>query len=177
MDTLLSENASRRDFLFVATGAAAAVGAASFVWPLIAQLNPDASTVAGGAPVEVDLAPIAPGQSIKVFWRGAPIFINHRTEQEIAAARAVDWKSLRDPQPDEARTKPGHEQWLVVNGICTHLGCIPAYHDGGYGGWLCHCHGSQYDSSGRIRQGPAPLNLALVPYEFLSDTKLRIGEA
>jgi ubiquinol-cytochrome c reductase iron-sulfur subunit len=175
MDTTLPADPTRRDFLFVATGAVAAVGAVAATWPLISQLNPDRSTVAGGAPIEVDLAPIAEGQSIKVFWRGAPIFINHRTKVEIASARSVDWKTLIDPQSDEDRTKAGHEQWLVVNGICTHLGCIPNYHEGEHDGWLCHCHGSQYDSSGRVRKGPAPANLALVPYDFPSDTKLRIG--
>lgn len=175
MTITTTDEPTRRDILFLATGAVAAAGTAAATWPFIAQMNPDASIVAGGAPVELDLAPIAPGQSIKVFWRGAPIFINHRTPEEIAAARNADWQSLRDPEPDEARTKPGHEQWLVLNGICTHLGCIPNDHEGDYHGWLCHCHGSQYDSSGRIRKGPAPSNLALVPYEFITDTRLRIG--
>lgn len=175
MDASLANEPTRRDILFVATGAFAAAGAAAATWPFVAQFTPDASIVAGAAPVELDLRPIAPGQSIKVFWRGAPIFVKHRTSEEIAAARNTDWQSLRDPEPDEARTKPGHEQWLVVNGICTHLGCIPNDHEGEYQGWLCHCHGSQYDSSGRIRKGPAPSNLALVPYEFINDTKLRIG--
>jgi ubiquinol-cytochrome c reductase iron-sulfur subunit len=175
MTAAISDGPNRRDFLFLGTAAVATVGAAAAVWPLVSQMNPDASTIAGGAPVEVDIGPIAVGQSIKVFWRGAPIFINHRSEQEIASARNVDWKSLRDPQSDEQRTKPGREQWLVVNGICTHLGCIPNAHEGEFDGWFCHCHGSQYDSSGRVRKGPAPANLALVPYEFLSDSMIRIG--
>jgi len=167
----------RRDFLFIATGAVAAVGAAAATWPFIAAMNPDASTVAAGYPIEIDLAPIAQGQVIKVFWRGQPIFVSHRTPKQIQEAASADWRAMRDPQPDSARVKPGHEQWLVVSAICTHLGCIPTAHEGNYDGWFCQCHGSQYDSSGRIRLGPAPLNLALVPYEFISDAKLQIGTA
>jgi ubiquinol-cytochrome c reductase iron-sulfur subunit len=159
----------------VATGAAAAVGAAFTAWPLIYQMNPDASTIAAGAPVEVDLTPIAEGQVIKVFWRGKPIFVNHRTPNEIKEAEDVNLASLPDPQPDSARVKPGHANFQVLIGICTHLGCIPIAHAGEYNGYFCPCHGSVYDTSGRIRQGPAPLNLALPPYEFLSDTRVRIG--
>jgi ubiquinol-cytochrome c reductase iron-sulfur subunit len=166
---------SRRDFLYIATSAAGAVGAAAALWPLVAQMNPDASTIAAGAPVDVDLAPIATGQIIKVFWRGKPIFISHRTQKEIDEARSVNVASLPDPQSDQARVKPGHDAWLVIIGICTHLGCIPLAHQGDYGGWFCPCHGSQYDTSGRIRRGPAPANLPLPPYEFTSDTKIRIG--
>ncbi|MCE3256073.1 ubiquinol-cytochrome c reductase iron-sulfur subunit [Nitrobacter vulgaris] len=175
MTTSSSAGQSRRDFLFVATGAVAAVGAAAVAWPLVAQLNPDASTVAAGAPIEVDLAPIADGQDIKVFWRGKPIYIMHRTKKQIEEARDVNVASLPDPQPDSARVKEGHDQWLVVIGICTHLGCIPIAHEGNYDGFFCPCHGSQYDSSGRIRQGPAPLNLAIPPYAFISDSKIKIG--
>lgn len=175
MTATLSGQPTRRDVLLIATGTVAAVGAAAAMWPMIAQLSPDASTVAAGFPLEVDLAPLAAGQVLKVFWRGQPIFISHRTSREIEQAQAADWQSLRDPQPDSARVKAGHEQWLVVSAICTHLGCIPTDHQGQYDGFFCQCHGSQYDSSGRIRLGPAPLNLALVPYEFLSDSKLRIG--
>ena len=166
---------SRRDFLYIATGAVGAVGAAAVAWPLIAQLNPDASTVAAGAPIEVDLAPIAEGQVIKVFWRSKPIFISHRTKKEIEEARKVDVAKLPDPQPDDKRVKPGHDQWLVLIGICTHLGCIPIAHQGAYDGFFCPCHGSVYDTSGRIRSGPAPSNLPLPPYEFVSDTKIKIG--
>jgi len=173
--TTSSAEPTRRDFLFVATGAAAAVGAAAVAWPLISQMNPDASTIAAGAPIEVDLAPISEGQAIKVFWRGKPIYINHRTAKEIEEAQAVDVSSLRDPQSDADRVKAGHDQWLVVIGICTHLGCIPLDHQGEYEGFFCPCHGSVYDTSGRIRQGPAPLNLPLPPYEFVSDDKIRIG--
>ena len=125
-----AEHPTRRDFLFVATGAVAAVGAAATVWPLISQMNPDASTIAAGAPIEVDLTPIAEGQDIKVFWRGKPIYIMNRTKKQVEEAQKVPLSSLPDPQTDQARTKPGHEQWLVVIGICTHLGCIPIAHEG-----------------------------------------------
>lgn len=170
-----ADHPTRRDFLFVATGAVAAVGAAATVWPLVAQMNPDASTIAAGAPIEVDLTPIAEGQDIKVFWRGKPIFVNHRTPKEIKEAEDVNVATLPDPQPDSARVKKGHANFQVLIGICTHLGCIPLAHQGPYNGYFCPCHGSVYDTSGRIRSGPAPLNLALPPYEFLSDTKIRIG--
>ena len=166
---------TRRDFLYIATASLGTVGAVAALLPLIAQMNPDASTIAAGAPIEVDLAPIAEGQVIKVFWRAKPIFINHRTKKEIEEARSVNIATLPDPESDEKRVKPGHEQWQVLIAICTHLGCIPLAHQGDYGGYFCPCHGSQYDTSGRIRRGPAPLNLALPPYEFLSDTKVRIG--
>lgn len=175
MTSLSSAEPTRRDFLYIATGAAAAVATAASIWPLIDQMNPDASTIAAGAPIEVDLSPIAEGQIIKVFWRGKPIFISHRNSKEIEEARSVDWHTLPDPQPDQARVKPGHDQWLIVIGICTHLGCIPLPHQGDYDGWFCPCHGSQYDSSGRIRRGPAPANLALPPYQFVADNKVQIG--
>jgi ubiquinol-cytochrome c reductase iron-sulfur subunit len=172
---MTSAEPTRRDFLYIATGAVGAVGVAAVVWPMIAQMNPDASTIAAGAPVEVDLAPIAEGQAIKVFWRGKPIFISHRTKKEIDEARAVNLASLPDPQPDEKRVKEGRDQWLVLIGICTHLGCIPLAHEGQYNGFFCPCHGSQYDTSGRIRSGPAPANLPLPPYEFVADNRIRIG--
>jgi ubiquinol-cytochrome c reductase iron-sulfur subunit len=173
--TAISAEPTRRDFLYIATGAVGAIGAAATLVPLIAQMNPDASTIAAGAPIEVDLGPVAVGQVIKVFWRGKPIFINHRTKKEIEEARSVNLASLPDPQPDSARVKQGHDQWQVLIGICTHLGCIPLAHQGDYHGYFCPCHGSQYDTSGRIRRGPAPANLPLPPYEFLTDTKIRIG--
>jgi ubiquinol-cytochrome c reductase iron-sulfur subunit len=173
--TVSSAEHTRRDFLYIATGAIGAVGAAAVVVPLIAQMNPDASTIAAGAPIEVDLAPVGEGQIIKVFWRSKPVFISHRSKKEIDEAKNVDVSTLPDPATDAERTKPGHEPWLVVIGICTHLGCIPLAHQGPYDGWFCPCHGSVYDTAGRIRQGPAPLNLALPPYAFLSDTKIRIG--
>ena len=175
MTTVSSAEHTRRDFLYIATGAIGAVGAAATLVPLIAQMNPDASTIAAGAPIEVDLAPIAEGQIVKVFWRSKPIFISHRSKKEIEAAQNVDVASLPDPATDAERTKPGHEPWLVVIGICTHLGCIPLAHQGPYEGWFCPCHGSVYDTSGRIRQGPAPKNLPLPPYKFVSDTKIQIG--
>ncbi len=175
MTTVSSAGHTRRDFLYIATGAVGAVGAAATLVPLVAQMNPDASTIAAGAPIEVDLSPIGEGQVIKVFWRGKPIFVSHRTKKEIDEARSVDVASLPDPQADQARVKQGHDQWLILIGICTHLGCIPLAHQGNYDGFFCPCHGSQYDSSGRIRQGPAPLNLAVPPYEFVSDSKIKIG--
>jgi ubiquinol-cytochrome c reductase iron-sulfur subunit len=173
--TATTAEPTRRDFLYIATGTVGAIGAAATLIPLISQMNPDASTIAAGAPVEVDLGPIAEGQIVKVFWRSKPIFIFHRSKKEIDEARNVDVANLPDPQPDNARVKPGKDQWLVLIGICTHLGCIPLSNAGEYHAWFCPCHGSVYDTSGRIRKGPAPLNLALPPYEFLSDTKIRIG--
>ena len=172
----ISAEPTRRDFLYIATGTVGAVGAAAVLVPLIAQMNPDASTIAAGAPIEVDLGPIAEGQVIKVFWRGKPIFISHRTKKEIEEAQKVNVASLPDPEADAKRVKQGHDQWLVLIGICTHLGCIPLAHQGSYDGWFCPCHGSVYDTSGRIRQGPAPKNLPLPPYKFLSDSRIRIGE-
>jgi ubiquinol-cytochrome c reductase iron-sulfur subunit len=170
-----SAEPTRRDFLYIATGAVGAVGVAATLVPLIAQMNPDASTIAAGAPIEVDLAPVTEGQVIKVFWRGKPIFVSHRSKKEIDEARAVDVASLPDPQPDAQRVKAGHDQWLVVIGTCTHLGCIPLAHQGNYDGWFCPCHGSQYDASGRIRKGPAPYNLPIPPYKFITDSKIQIG--
>ena len=149
---MTSAEPTRRDFLYIATGTVGAVGAAAVAWPLINQMNPDASTIAAGAPIEVDLGPIAEGQVIKVFWRSKPIFISHRTKKEIDEAENVDLATLPDPQPDSARVKKGHDQWLVLIGICTHLGCIPLAHQGDYDGFFCPCHGSQYDSSGRVRR-------------------------
>jgi ubiquinol-cytochrome c reductase iron-sulfur subunit len=173
--TASSADTTRRDFLFVATGAAAAVGGLATLWPFISQMNPDASTIAAGAPIEVDLTPIASGQDIKVFWRGKPIYIMNRTKKQVDEARAVPVSSLPDPATDQSRVKEGHDQWLVVIGICTHLGCIPIAYEGNYDGFFCPCHGSQYDSSGRIRQGPAPANLVVPPYQFVSDSKIQIG--
>lgn len=170
-----ADGPSRRDFLYVATGAAAAVGAAATLVPLISHMNPDASTIAAGAPIELDLSPIAEGQIIKVFWRSKPVFIFHRDQKAIDEAQRVNWHNLIDPEPDSARVKAGHDDWLIVIGICTHLGCIPLPQQGDYDGWFCPCHGSQYDTAGRVRRGPAPKNLYLPPYEFLSDAKVRIG--
>lgn len=173
--TATAQEPTRRDFLYIATGAVGAVGVASVAWPFISQLAPDAATVAAGAPVEVDLSPIAEGQIVKLFWRGKLIFVRHRTKTEIEAAEKVDVASLRDPQADAARVKPGKAQWLIVYGSCTHLGCVPLNNQGEYQGWFCPCHGSVFDTSGRIRQGPAPTNLPVPPYTFASDTKIVIG--
>ena len=179
-DAAIAAEPTRRDFLYLATTAAVGVGGAAMVWPFVAALAPDAETVAAGAPVELDLAPIAEGQIVKIFWRGKLIFVRHRTAEEIKAAQDVNIATLRDPQPDSARVKPGKEQWLVVYGNCTHLGCVPlgtkpSDPRGNYGGWFCPCHGSQYDTSGRVRHGPAPTNLPLPPYAFVSDTRVKIG--
>ncbi len=158
--------------LFIATGAVAAVGAAATVWPFIAQMNPDASTLALSS-TEVDISAIAEGQIVTVKWRGKPVFIRHRTKKEIQEAEAVALDKLPDPQPDSARVKK--PEWLVVIGVCTHLGCIPLGKQGAFDGWFCPCHGSDYDLSGRIRSGPAPRNLEVPEYAFLSDTKIKIG--
>lgn len=171
---------TRRDFLMLTTGAFGAVGAAALLVPLVGQLAPDAQVVAAGAPIELDLTPIAEGQAIKLFWRGKLIFVRNRTKKEIDEALAVDVATLRDPQTDQQRTKPGHERFLIVYGNCTHLGCVPlgtapGEPRGEFDGWFCPCHGSHYDSSGRIRKGPAPLNLPVPPYAFTTDTKIKIG--
>jgi ubiquinol-cytochrome c reductase iron-sulfur subunit len=168
------EAPTRRDFLYIATGAVGVVGAAAAIWPLISQMSPDSTTLAA-ASVEVDISGIAEGQILTVKWRGKPIFISHRTAPEIAAVRAVPLNELKDPATDQSRVqKP---EWLVVIGICTHLGCVPLKNEGPFhdGGFFCPCHGSVYDQAGRIRQGPAPANLVLPPYKFLSDTKISIG--
>ena len=146
---------TRRDFLVLTAGALAAVGAASALWPFVDSMNPAADTLAL-ASTEVDLSPIVEGQSIKVKWRGKPVFIRHRSKKQIDEALAAKMTELVDPQPDEDRVKKGHEQWLIVVGVCTHLGCIPIADAGDYDGWFCPCHGSHYDTSGRIRKGPAP---------------------
>ncbi|KQT66123.1 ubiquinol-cytochrome c reductase iron-sulfur subunit [Aureimonas sp. Leaf460] len=177
---------TRRDFLYIATAAVAAVGAASVAWPFIDQMNPDAGTLAL-AEIEVDVSQVAEGQSITAKWRGKPVFIRQRTAEEIASAKAVPLSDLKDPLarnanlPDSAdatdanRTAAGKEAWLVMVGVCTHLGCIPLGQQGDFGGWFCPCHGSSYDTAGRIRQGPAPQNMAVPAFEFISDTTVRIG--
>jgi ubiquinol-cytochrome c reductase iron-sulfur subunit len=163
---------SRRDFLYLGTAALGAIGVASVAWPLIDQMNPDASTLAL-ASIEVDLAPIAEGQILVVKFRGGPVFVRHRTPKEIKEAQDTPLSELKDPQTDAERVqKP---EWLIISGVCTHLGCVPLGHEGQYDGWKCPCHGSVYDTSGRIRQGPAPLNLALIEYKFLTDTRVKIG--
>jgi len=170
---------SRRDLLSLIAASTAVVAGGAIAWPLISSLNP-AGDVLALAQVEVDLAPIPVGEGIVILWRGRPAFIRHRTETEIRLARDADMADLRDPQTDAERVKPGHEAWLVVSGVCTHLGCVPGGSKasdarGEFSGWFCACHGSQYDTSGRIRKGPAPANLPVLPYKFLADSKVRIG--
>jgi len=173
------EGETRRDFLYLTAAAFGAVGAGSVAWPLIDQMNPAADTLALSS-TEVDLSPIEEGQAITVMWRGKPVFIRHRTPKEIEEAKAVDVTALRDKQADSERVQEGKEKWLVMVGICTHLGCVPAGQKdtdvkGEYDGWFCPCHGSHYDSSGRIRKGPAPTNLEIPEYTFISDTLIKIG--
>jgi ubiquinol-cytochrome c reductase iron-sulfur subunit len=171
-------HAARRDFLYLTAAAFTALGSAAALWPFIHSMNPSADVLAL-ASIEVDLAPIQTGQRIAVAWLGRPVFIDHRTPAQIAAAQADDKAlDLRDPQPDSKRVQ--RPEWLVVVGICTHLGCVPLGQRptdprGDWGGWFCPCHGSHYDTSGRVRKGPAPKNLVVPPYRFLADTAIRIG--
>ena len=168
------DGATRRDFLYLTAGAFGAVGAGIFAWPFIDSMNPAADTLALST-TEVDLSKIEEGQAITVIWQGKPVFVRHRTAAEIEEARAVPLNELKDPQEDQARVKEGHDQWLVMVALCTHLGCIPVGDAGEFGGWACPCHGSQFDTSGRIRKGPAPTNLVIPPYQFVSDTVIQIG--
>jgi len=174
---------TRRDFLMVATGALGAVGVAAVAWPFINNLNPAADTLALST-VEVNVQPIAVGQAVTVKWRGKPLFLRPRTPEEIKEAEAVPMSQLRDPQTDNSRVtdtaKKVRPEWLIQIGVCTHLGCVPLGNKPGdpkgpFGGWFCPCHGSAYDTSGRIRQGPAPKNLEIPPYLFTSDTLVRVG--
>ena len=195
MSTADHADVNRRDFLMIATGAVAGVGAALAAWPFISQMNPDASVLAL-ASIEVDLAPIAEGQAVTVKWRGNPLIIRHRSKADIEAAKAVKLEDLIDAASrnanakgnldaaDDNRVVAGKSQYLVMLGVCTHLGCVPVGDQGTYGvvtgnsttgGWLCPCHGSQYDTSGRVRVGPAPENLPVPPYVYLTDTKIRVG--
>jgi ubiquinol-cytochrome c reductase iron-sulfur subunit len=194
-----ADDVTRRDFLFIATGAVGAAGVAMAAWPLINQMNPDAS-VKALASIELDLAPIAEGQEIKLLWRGNPVFVRNRTKAEIDAAKAVPMSDLKDPIARSALTKESDpatdenrviagkdgatENYLVMMAVCTHLGCVPLGNQGDYavvenntktGGWFCPCHGSHYDTAGRIRRGPAPENLPVPKYEYIADKKIRIG--
>ena len=173
------DGVTKRDFLKLVTAAGAAVGTGAIAWPLIDSMNP-ARDVLALSSIEVDLKPVSLGQAITVVWRGKPIFVRNRTSEEIKAAATTPLNQLIDPQADKDRVKPGHDQWLIVIGICTHLGCVPVGNKptdqrGEFGGWFCPCHGSQYDTSGRVRHGPAPANLPVPPYAFLNDTKIKIG--
>lgn len=172
--THAGDDPSRRDFIHIAAIAAAAGAGVAAIWPMIGQMNPSADTLAL-ASVEFDLTKVEPGQQVTLNWRGKPLFVRNRTPLEIDAAVKGDSASLKDPQKDADRHKPGKAQWLVLIGSCTHLGCVPTFGGGEYGGWFCPCHGSVYDTSGRIRKGPAPLNLQVPEYAFLSDTKVKIG--
>jgi len=163
---------NRRDFIFTASYALGAVGVGAVVWPLIDQMNPDAS-VKALASTEVDVSGVERGQSITVLWRGKPVFIRRRTEEEIAKAKNVKLEDLPHPETDEDRAK--NPEWLVMLGVCTHLGCVPLGDKGEYGGWFCPCHGSHYDTSGRIRKGPAPTNMEVPKYEFVNSNTIKIG--
>jgi ubiquinol-cytochrome c reductase iron-sulfur subunit len=192
MATTVDETVNRRDVIHIIAAGVVGIGAAAALWPLVDQMNPDASTLSF-ASTEVDLAPIKPGQAITVMWRGKPVFVRNRTPEEVKAAQDVKLDDLPDPiarvlgpdwatapGTDTGRTKKGHENWLIAVGVCTHLGCIPKGQKPGepkgeFGGWFCTCHGSQYDTAARIRKGPAPRNLDIPPYEFIADTKIKIG--
>ena len=168
---------NRRDFLFTASYTIGAVGLGATIWPLIDQMNPD-SSVKALSTTEVDISQIQPGKSITVLWRGKPVFIKRRTQQEIKEAKEVALIELKDPAEDVNRVQK--DEWLVLVGICTHLGCVPLGQKmtdtkGDFNGWYCPCHGSHYDTSGRIRKGPAPTNLDVPPYSFLNDTTIKIG--
>lgn len=180
------EDPNRRDFLYVATGTAAVVGAGAFAWPFIDQMRPDASTLAMST-VEVDVGSLTPGASLVVKWRGKPVVVRNRTPEEIKSAEDTKLADLKDPlarnanlpsdapATDSNRATPGKEAWIVMVQVCTHLGCIPLGQEGSFGGWFCPCHGSVYDTAGRIRQGPAPENMAVPVFKFTSDTKILIG--
>lgn len=187
MSATESTEHNRRDFLYIATGMAGVVGAGAAVWPFIDQMRPDASTLAL-ATIDVDVSAIEPGMSVTAKWRGKPVFIRNRTEAEIEEARAVEISELKDPvarnenlsadapATDSDRSAgEGKENWIVMIGSCTHLGCVPLGQAGDFGGWFCPCHGSHYDTAGRIRRGPAPENLHIPHFEFISDTVIRIG--
>ena len=163
---------NRRDFLFTASYTVGAVGLGATIWPFIDQMNPD-SSVKALATTEVDISQIEPGKSITVLWRGKPVFIKRRTDSEISEAQSVSLDDLKHPEKDEDRVKKA--EWLVMMGICSHLGCVPLSDKGEYNGWFCPCHGSHYDTSGRIRKGPAPTNMEIPKYAFIDENTIRIG--
>ena len=178
-ESVEGDGVRRRDFINIAAVSWAGVGAAAVALPLVGQMNPSADVLAQ-ASIEVDVSAIESGQAIKTSWRKQPVFIRNLTAAEIAAANAVPVSSLRDPQTLAERTKPGKENWLITMGVCTHLGCVPLGAAAGevkgeFGGYFCPCHGSSYDTAARIRKGPAPLNLKVPDFDFLSDTVVKIG--
>ena len=166
------EITERRDFLFTASYALGAVGVGAAVWPLIDQMNPDASVKALST-TEVDISNVNLGKTITVLWRGKPVFIRKRTQKEIIEAQNIKLEDLKDPQKDQDRVKKA--EWLVMVGVCTHLGCVPLGNKGDFDGWFCPCHGSHYDTSGRVRKGPAPTNLEIPKYEFIDNNTIKIG--
>ena len=166
------ETTERRDFLFTASYALGAVGVGAAVWPLIDQMNPDASVKALST-TEVDISNVSLGKTITVLWRGKPVFIRKRTQKEINEAQNIKLEDLKDPQKDQDRVKKA--EWLVMVGVCTHLGCVPLGNKGDFDGWFCPCHGSHYDTSGRVRKGPAPTNLEIPKYEFIDNNTIKIG--
>jgi ubiquinol-cytochrome c reductase iron-sulfur subunit len=168
------DGSTRRDFIVLTASAVACAGAAVAAVPFISSLAPDKAVLAVGS-TEVDLSKIKEGETLTVMWRGQPVFVRHRTQDEVKVAETTLMSDLRDPQEDSARVKKGREKWLITVGVCTHLGCVPLANKGDYNGWFCPCHGSHYDTSGRIRKGPAPLNLPVPPYEFINDTIIKIG--
>lgn len=169
------QDEKRRDFIVLSSIGMAGIGTAGVIWPFVDSMNPSADVLAL-ASTEVNLAPISEGQEIRVMWRGKPVFIRHRTAQDIEKARSEAMDVLPDPQTDKERVKEGKDEWLVMVGVCTHLGCVPLGKGAGeFGGWFCPCHGSHYDTSGRIRKGPAPTNLEIPPFEFMNDTRIKIG--
>ena len=173
------EGVRRRDFLNVAAVSFAGVGGVVAIAPLLVQMAPSADVLALST-TEVDISKVQPGQGIKVSWRKQPVFVRNLTPKEIAEANAVPLSALRDPQTLAERTKPGHTNWLITLGVCTHLGCVPlgigeGENRGPYGGYFCPCHGSEYDTAARIRQGPAPKNLVVPDYEFTTPTTVLIG--
>ena len=166
------DTSERRDFLFTASYALGAVGVGAAVWPLIDQMNPDASVKALST-TEVDISNVSLGKTITVLWRGKPVFIRKRTQKEINEAQNIKLEDLKDPQKDQDRVKKA--EWLVMVGVCTHLGCVPLGNKGDFDGWFCPCHGSHYDTSGRVRKGPAPTNLEIPKYEFIDNNTIKIG--